>query len=131
MRNAKLAVLILITACASAAGPTVRVTNLRGEAWEPRPASYDIRIYTDQEPKCPYTTIAQLATDQTADIRTVDDLLKILRAKARELGGDAIMKLGHETATAGVAGHDYTYTLEKTEVWSGTLIRWKDLACAE
>jgi hypothetical protein len=131
MRYAKLAALILATACASAAGPTVRVTNLRPESWEARPADYDIRIYTDKEPRCAYTTIAQLATDQTRDIRTVDDLLKILRGKARELGGDAIMKLGQETSTAGVAGHDQTYTMEKTEVWSGTLIRWKSLACAE
>lgn len=131
MRNATFALLVFVSACAIASGPTVRVTNLRPEVLEPRPASYDIRIYTDKEPRCAYTTIAQLATDQTADIRTVDDLLSILRAKARELGGDAIMKLGHETSTAGIAGHDQTYTMEKTEVWSGTLIRWNAKECAE
>ena len=131
MRYAKFALLVFVSACAAASGPTVRVTNVRPEQWEPRPASYDIRIYTDKEPRCEYTTIALLSTDQTRDIRTVDDLLQILRSKARELGGDAIMKLGHETSTAGIAGHDYSYTLEKTEVWSGTLIRWKSQACAE
>jgi hypothetical protein len=131
MRYAKFALLALVTACAIASGPTVRVTNLRPEVWEPRPASYDIRIYTDKDPRCAYTTIAQLSTDQTRDIRTVDDLLIILRGKARELGGDAIMKLGHETSTAGMSGHDQSYTLEKTEVWSGTLIRWKEQSCAE
>lgn len=131
MRYPTLATLIFVTACAFASGPTVRVTNLRPETWEPRPASYDIRIYTDKEPRCEYTAIAQLSTDQTRDIRTVDDLLSILRAKARELGGDAIMKLGHSTSTSGIAGHDQTYTLEKTEVWSGTLIRWKNMACAD
>jgi|SRR5476649_2655056 hypothetical protein len=131
MRYAKFALLVFVSACAAASGPTVRVTNVRPEQWEPRPASYDIRIYTDKEPRCEYTTIAQLSTDQTRDIRTVDDLLQILRSKARELGGDAIMKLGHETSTAGLAGHDQSYTLEKTEVWSGTLIRWKSQACAE
>jgi hypothetical protein len=131
MRYAKFVLLALTTACASASGPTVRVTNARPETWEPRPASYDIRIYTDKDPRCAYTTIAQLSTDQTRDIRTVDDLLKILRDKAREMGGDAIMKLGHETSTAGFAGHDQSYTLEKTEVWSGTLIRWKAQDCAE
>ena len=131
MRYAKFALLILVTACAALAGPTVRVTKLRPEPLEPRPADYDIRIYHENQPRCAFDLIATLSTDQTADIHTGDALVEILRVKARELGGDAIINLSSETHTAGMTGTDGRVTLEKTPVWSGTVIRFKSLQCAE
>jgi hypothetical protein len=131
MRYAKLALLMLVTACAVLSGPTVRVTKLWPEPLEPRPAGYEIRIYQEKQPRCAFDEIARLSTDQTADIHTGDALAEILRVKARELGGDAIINLASETRTAGATGTDGQVTLEKTPVWSGTVIRFKSLKCAE
>jgi hypothetical protein len=131
MRHPKFALLILVAACAGLSGPTVRVTNLRPGPFEPRPAIYDIRIYRDSQPRCAFEEIAHLSTDQTVDIHTPDALLEILRVKAREIGGDAIINLDSEIHTAGMSGTNGQVTLEKTPVWSGTVIRFKSLKCAE
>src|ERR1039458_3674235 len=64
MCYAKFALLILVTACAALAGPTVRVTKLRPEPLEPRPADYDIRIYHENQPRCAFDLIATLSTDR-------------------------------------------------------------------
>ena len=132
MRYAKLALLMLVTACAVLSGPTVRVTKLWPEPLDPRPADYEIRIYQEKQPRCAFDEIARLSTEQTADIHTGDALAEILRAKARELGGDAIINLASETRTSGGdAGTDGNVTLYRTQVWSGTVIRFKNLKCAE
>src|ERR1035437_4380184 len=131
MRYAKLTLLMLVTAFAVLSGPPVRVTKLWPEPLEPRPADYEIRIYQEKQPRCAFDEIARLSTDQTADIHTGDALVEILRVKARELGGDAIINLSSETHTAGMTGTDARVTLEKTPVWSGSVIRFKSLQCAE
>ena len=134
MRYAKLALLMLVTACAVLAGPTVRVTKLWPEPLEPRPAGYEIRIYQEKQPRCAFDEIARLSTDQTADIHTGDALAEILRVKARELGGDAIINLASETRTSGgelQQSREGYVSLYRTQVWSGTLIRFKSLKCAE
>jgi hypothetical protein len=136
MRHAKLALLILVTACAGLSGPTVRVTKLSPEPFEPRPANYTIRIYRENQPRCAFDKIVLLSTDQTPDLRTTDDLDAVLRVKAREVGGDAVINLASETRTgsndiSSGGGVDGNMTLQRTQVWSGTVIRFKDPKCAE
>jgi hypothetical protein len=132
MRAYRFALLTLATACAGFAGPSVRVTKLWPEPLAPRPANYAIRIYRETQPRCAFDKIALLSADQTADIRTSDQLDEVLRASARESGGDAVIDLASETRTSGgevsSAGFVTTY---KTVVWSGTVIRFKSQGCAE
>jgi hypothetical protein len=136
MRHAKFALLILVTACAGVSGPTVRVTKLSPEPFEPRPANYTIRIYRENQPRCAFDKIALLSTDQTPDLRTTDDLDEVLRVKAREVGGDAVINLASETRTgsndiAAGGGVDGRFNLNRIQVWSGTAVRFKSPKCAE
>lgn len=132
MRTASLAFLTLVTACAGFSGPSVRVTKLWPEPLAPRPATYAIRIYRGSQPRCAFDKIAQLSMDQTADIRTMSELEEALRVSARETGGDAVIDLASETRTSnGEQRSDGEVTLQKTQVWSGTVIRFKSPECAE
>jgi hypothetical protein len=132
MRVAKFAVFTLVTACAGFSGPSVRVTKLWPEPLAPRPATYPIRIYHESQPRCVFDKIAQLSADQTVDIRTMAELEGVLRVSAREAGGDAVIDLSSETRTSdGEQRSDGEVTLTKTQVWSGTVIRFKNQKCAE
>jgi len=132
MRFAKFALLALVTACATLSGSSVRVTKLWPAPLAPRPAKYAIRIYHETQPRCAFDKIALLSTDQTVDIRTMDELEEVLRVSAREAGGDAVIDLASETRTSGGEQRsDGEVTLYKTQVWSGTVIRFKNPQCAE
>jgi hypothetical protein len=132
MRCAKFALLTLVTACAALSGSSVRVTKLWSARLEPRPANYPIRIYHENQPRCAFDKIALLSADQTADIRTMDALEEILRVSAREAGGDALIDIASESRTSG--GEQRApgdVTIYKTQVWSGTVIRFRSPQCAE
>jgi outer membrane protein TolC len=97
-----------------------------------RPTTYAIRIYHESQPRCAFDKIAQLSADQTVDIRTMAELEALLRVSAREVGGDAVIDLSSETRTSnGEQRSDGEVTLTKTQVWSGTVIRFKSERCAE
>jgi hypothetical protein len=132
MRFAMFALLTLVTACAALSGSTVRATKLWPEPLAPRPANYAMRVYHESQPRCAFDKIALLSTDQTVDIHTMDELEAVLRVSAREAGGDAIIDLASETRTTnGEQRSDGEVTLNKTQVWSGTVIRFKSPQCAE
>ena len=137
MRQSIFALLIFATACLNGAVPTVLVTKLTPDPFVPKPAFYKIRIYPKSQPRCAYTELATLSADQTRDMRTAEDLVEVLSVKAREIGGDAMINLASTTRTerttgeASTTGRDGTVTLSKTEVWTTTVIKFKNADCTD
>jgi hypothetical protein len=137
MRRSIIVLLIFATACLGGAVPAVMVTKLTPDPFVPKPAFYKIRIYPKSQPRCAYTELATLSADQTRDMRTVDDLVEVLSVKAREVGGDAMINLSSTTRTerttgeASTTGRDGTVTLSKTEVWTTTVVKFKNADCAD
>lgn len=132
MRYARTGLMLLLTACAALVGSTVEVTKLTKTTLEPRPATYPIRVYRTDKPRCEFDKIATLSTDVTPDLKTTDDLDNLLRVQARQLGGDALTDLASDVRTSGgdtdSGGNVRTY---KTPFWTATVIRFKSPQCAE
>lgn len=84
-----MAILLTIAACASYPRRTLRLT---GTEFRPRPPDYPIAL-TEDDYKTPYVALAVITTrayqDEVVDVAGRQDLEQM----ARELGGDAVVRI--------------------------------------
>ena len=95
------AAMLLLAACA----PKIVSMRTTPVALESRPAGHPVRLYTSTLPRCPYDEIA-LLTAEPADLPRYrllsDHTADLLRARVRQLGGDAILGLTQVVEDNGV-----------------------------
>lgn len=119
MGKTSAAIVALVIVGSSACAPPVHVTKLDGPFTPRQPAS-EIRIFSTKMPQCEYSEIAIITAYQAPAVGTLDGAMEALKAKARELGADAV---------AGVRlvpkGGD-----DRRHGYSGTAIRFKDPSCS-
>jgi hypothetical protein len=106
----RLLALPLVLSCTA-----TRVVPLASAPYEPRPADHPIRLFSSQLPTCPFDEIAIVSARREFNLVSTAAVTEALRKKARELGGDALVRVSF---------------LEGDAVLSGTVIRFKDGSCA-
>jgi hypothetical protein len=125
----RVALLILLTVGCS---PAMRVTTLAPTKYPPKPPGHPIRIYREQRPRCAFEEVAAISAAPRLITHNSEVVADALRAKARELGGDAIIGFGIDSRVTGASpsvsgGVD----LERVSVSNGTVIRFKSETCTE
>ena len=111
----------VLLACA----PKVSLTPLgAGAVYPATPDSIAIPLYATTKPECPYDEIAAITAEGTT-VRSVDaEVLSALKAKARAVGGHAIVGYTQSSrlASSGSVSTDI-------HVRSGTAIRFRSADC--
>jgi len=94
VRVRSVAVAALAGLVLSACGPVVESMRIAAVPLEPRPVDYPIRIYTNTAPRCAFEEIGWLTAEETDFMMNPlmsEHTAERLRARARMLGGDAIV----------------------------------------
>lgn len=112
---------LLVAGC----GPRVQSARF-GETPAPRPATQPIQVFSTKLPECPFEELALVRVEKRHGFTSLQAMLDAMRHRAREMGGDAVVGVGHTTGVdAGVAGG----TATTTDGIAGTVIRFTDAAC--
>ena len=98
--------------CATSTG----VVPFAPTKYQPRPKDYSIALYSAQLPTCPFEEIAIVSARAEYNFVSTGAVAEALRKKARQLGGDALVRVGF------VDSHDTI---------SGTVIRFKRDDCKQ
>ena len=112
----------VLIACA----PKVSLTPLGAGGIHPAtPDSVAIPLYATTKPECPYDEIAAITAEGTT-VRSVDaEVLSALKAKARAVGGHAIIGYTQGSRAASTASGETS----DVHVRSGTAIRFRSEDC--
>jgi hypothetical protein len=122
-RGIALASLAVAVACA----PRVTVTPLGAErTYPPTPDSVAISLYATTTPECPYDEVAAVTAEGQGLLSSESEVLAALKAKARAIGGHAIV--GYTQSTRATGGGSQTYDVP---VRSGTAIRFRSAECTK
>lgn len=78
-----LILVLALTACSPRAGSTLF------DQLPPQPPNYPIRIYQDTRPECPIEELGEVNVGGQGVFSSTEAALAVLRAKARDLEGDA------------------------------------------
>ena len=129
MRRWPIIAVVLVVACS----PAVRVTTLAPVRFPPRPATYPIRIYREQRPRCAFEEVALISAAPKIITHNNEALADALRVKARELGGDAIIGISTESRVTGASpsSSGNGVDLDRATILSGTVIHFKSADCTE
>jgi len=117
-RHLILAALAVIPAACSV---STRSVSLREHA--PRPADHPIEVFVSEVPTRDYEEIGLVGVCVDDTFGDVDELMPALRAKARELGGDAVIGLKGSLTGGGLEVDGAT--LDDDPALSGTVIRYR------
>jgi hypothetical protein len=110
----------LAVGATSACAPTVTITPLGAERTYPAaPDTATLPLYSVAKPECPYDEIALITAEGQ---KSADDILAALRAKARAVGGQAI--IGYAESTRAAAGVSWS-------VRTGTAIHFRSTDCTK
>ena len=125
MSNAARAAIGMLTAAIlSGCGPAVRSTAF--ETYPPRSADHPIRVYSTKTPECPYEEVGLVSARQQNRLTvTMEDILEALKARAREMGGDAVVGVSQGTEPQGGAVGE----ISGEPVIAGTVIRFTQADC--
>jgi hypothetical protein len=124
-RSRRGAGLLLIVLLAVACGPKVQSARF-GETPAPRPGTQPIQVFSTKLPECPFEELALVRVEKRHGFTSLQAMLDAMRHRAREMGGDAIVGVGHTSSVeAGVASG----TATTTDGIAGTVIRFTDAAC--
>ncbi len=115
--------LVVVSVVAGCSGVTVSRTQLSTELYPPRPADHPIVIVRG-EPQRSYIALGQLSSRQIAggfaEFRELADgngCVEKMRAEARAMGGDAIVRFEMFTAPEGTVNHGSVTA-------QGYVVRW-------
>ena len=120
------AILILATAVASC-GPSIDSARFDG-APRPQPRTAEVQIFSAKLPECPFEELGIVTGKRKVVWTSLDEVLDALRVRAREMGGDAIVRLGAaEAVSAGM--YPNGTSVNTSPSLSGTVIRFTDPGC--
>ncbi len=128
MRLRVFGLLLLAVACA----PAVRVTRLAPTAADARPADAPVTLYNAQLPRCAFDEVGLVSVRPRTFWTKPDDLADAMRSSARELGGDAVIRVASEQTIEGVSpGVNGGVDVDHRAVLSGTVVRFRDPSCKQ
>jgi len=80
-------------------GPVVKVTRLSQIPLQPKAKDDPISVFMSKAPRCPYEEIAIISTSEGAFAGGMETFVDAMKAKARVMGGDALLlgQLGTRT----------------------------------
>ncbi len=124
-----LAAATLALACALLAGcaPGIRSVVFR-PGLEPRPTSYEILVFSEQRPECPFDEVGTVSAEG-GSLLSSERFLRGFKEAARSMGGDAIMGVQQGTAEGGTIRTRTGTTTSRMTTLTGTVIRFRDLSC--
>jgi hypothetical protein len=128
------ALLILLLA-AGACSPAVQsAVYIPGGAPTPVASDAAVRIYGQTRPQCAFEEIGWVSGEPRARRNSPDDVLEAMRARAREMGGDAIIGLSSSDRPTGAvsSGADapiVVTAVSSSNVFRGTVVRFTDRTC--
>lgn len=130
MRIPAVALLLLLPAgCAPAVHSA---TYLPGSA-SPRPEQAPVRIYQETRPRCPFEEIGWVRGAPRTRFDSPDEVLEAMRARARRMGGDAIVAFsaGERPEGAVVTGEGAVAVagVSHGSVFQGTVVRFTQADC--
>jgi hypothetical protein len=117
--------------CLLACTPATRVVRLSPTEYAPRSEDYPIRFYRESLPECPYEEIGMVVSRQRHILISMDAVAESLRDKARELGGDAVIRLSEQDQIQGAVISSRGVKLDRDPVLSGTVIRFTRADCRQ
>lgn len=117
---------LLFAAVSCYTPPAVTITPLgTGQSYEPTPDSVPIALLVST-PECRYDAVASITAEGLTSLITDAAITDTLRARARSVGGHAIMNFSQGTRNVapetGPTAGDY-------RIRAGTAIRFKDPSC--
>jgi hypothetical protein len=114
---------VLLAACG------VAVESAPFKSLPPRPADHEIVLFSTKLPSCPYEEIGVVNATRRDSYTRYEALLDALKARAREMGGDAIVGLGQQQAVSGGTVIGSTVSIGSSDVLAGTVIRFTESGC--
>lgn len=109
-------------------GPAVQSTPFA--SFPARPAEHPIRLYSTKVPECPYEEVGLVSARRRYGlVVSMTEVLEALKARAREMGGDAVLRVSEGRVVSG-GGQD-AVTVSSTSVLSGTVIRFARPDCRQ
>jgi hypothetical protein len=114
---------LVVTGCA----PSVQAT--RFSQLPPRPTDQEVLLYSTKIPECPYDEIGLVSGKPRTPWTSGDRVLAAVRARALELGGDAIVGLGQVRRVTGGTAVGESVSLDTTTDLTGTIVRFTDPDC--
>lgn len=121
-------ILAFLTAvvCAGCA-PSVDSVMFLSPPPAPRSASHPIQLYQGTQPECPFQEVGTVMVKK--DMSTMERMTESLRRRAREMGGDAVIKVSQGTVNGGGVIVGSAVVADNNPVVTGTVVRFKDPAC--
>jgi hypothetical protein len=127
------ALALSLSACSLiAAAPYARSTSLTPTVFPPRPSNHPIQFFVSTRPRCAFREIATIRASASRFWQSRDDVLEALRAKAREVGGDAVVDFREESVVTGASENQSGgVDLDRAYVPQGIVIRYTEPTCTE
>jgi len=104
---------------------------------DPRPADAEVRVFRSQQPACRFEEVGMVTWTPMTGLASLDDGVRAMRERAREMGGDAIIDFTygvHSTGTSTSVSGDSssvqaTSSVVTEERASGTVVRYLEDGC--
>ncbi len=113
--------LLALAACS----PSVQSARFAAGDVAPRPADAPVRVYQQNRPTCAFTEVGWVSGSKRLPTQAPDAVLAAMRARAKQMGGDAIIGLvpggGARGGTEAASGSE--------PLFSGTVVRFDDPGC--
>lgn len=123
---------VLVATVASGCGPVVKYSVLNDPPLESRAKDYPIQVFLTTTPECSYQEVGIVRASNGAFAGGMDTFVEAMKAKARDVGGDAIILGNVESCTTGyVVVSPGVVAAADGEVQSGIVIRFTDPDCAK
>lgn len=125
---------VLLLMFAAACSPAVESATYAA-AGPPRPAGAEVRVYEATRPACAFEEIGWVSGAPRGRQNSPDEVLDAMRARARSMGGDAIVALRTTERNDGamVVGTDTampTAIAINRNVFTGTVVRFTGPGCS-
>jgi hypothetical protein len=121
-RHAVCAALLLLAAC----GPAVESARYQPAPAAPRSDPAAIRIYENTVPLCDFTELGVVRVTPRHGWHSLESMVERLRARAAELGGDAVLGASIRDVITGGSVTDGVISTARERVVTGTVIRLAD-----
>jgi hypothetical protein len=114
---------VLLTAC----GPAVRSAHFKSVP--PRPTDHQIVLFSTKLPACPYEELGLITAQRRHGFNSYESVLEAMKARARRMGGDAVVALNQQQTVNGGTVIGKTVSINTGEALTGTVIRFTESGC--
>jgi hypothetical protein len=115
---------VLVSVALAACGPSI--DSARFVDAMPGPRAAEVQLFSTKVPACAYDEIGLIRGDKRSGFDSLQEVVDGMRARARDMGGDAIIAVGMGKHLQGSSAVE---TGESSSVLSGIVVRFKDSGC--